>query len=71
MTAVPENNTQNNSVSPERPLNFLEQKIKDELDALKHPKIVTRFPQSPNTYLHMCHATSISLTYRLSLTFTA
>ncbi|MFT6390406.1 MAG: hypothetical protein ACJAUP_003808, partial [Cellvibrionaceae bacterium] len=42
MTAVPENNTQNNSVVPERPLNFLEQQIKDELASGKHQKIVTR-----------------------------
>jgi glutaminyl-tRNA synthetase len=69
MTAVPENNTQNNSVSPERPLNFLEQKIKNELDSGKHQKIVTRFPPEPNGYLHIGHAKSMCLNFGLAEKF--
>ncbi len=69
MTAVPENNTPKNSVSPERPLNFLEQKIKDELDAGKHQKIVTRFPPEPNGYLHIGHAKSMCLNFGLAEKF--
>ena len=50
----------------ERPLNFLEEIIEEDLRNGKHKSIVTRFPPEPNGYLHMGHATSICLNFGLS-----
>ncbi|MFT7490496.1 MAG: glutaminyl-tRNA synthetase [Pseudohongiellaceae bacterium] len=69
MTAVPENNIPNNTVTSERPLNFLEQQIKEELASGKHQKIVTRFPPEPNGFLHIGHAKSMCLNFGLAEKF--
>lgn len=53
----------------DKPLNFLEQIIKADLEAGKHQKIVTRFPPEPNGYLHIGHAKSICLNFGLAETF--
>jgi glutaminyl-tRNA synthetase len=69
MTAAPDNKPQNNTVPHQRPLNFLEQQIKDDLASGRHKKIVTRFPPEPNGYLHIGHAKSICLNFGLAETF--
>jgi glutaminyl-tRNA synthetase len=69
MTAIPENNTQTNTAASERPMNFLEQQIRDELVSGKHLKIVTRFPPEPNGYLHIGHAKSMCLNFGLAERF--
>ena len=53
----------------EKPLNFLEQQIKDDLSQGKHTKVVTRFPPEPNGYLHIGHAKSICLNFGLAENF--
>ena len=53
----------------EKPLNFLEQIIKSDLEAGKVDKITTRFPPEPNGYLHIGHAKSICLNFGLALRF--
>ncbi len=53
----------------EKPLNFLEQIIKADLEAGKYDKIITRFPPEPNGYLHIGHAKSICLNFGLAETF--
>ncbi len=53
----------------ERPLNFIEQIIKADLDDNKVENIVTRFPPEPNGYLHIGHAKSICLNFGLAETF--
>ncbi len=52
-----------------KPLNFLEQIIKQDLDSGKTQKLVTRFPPEPNGYLHIGHAKSICLNFGLAKTF--
>lgn len=53
----------------EKPLNFLEQIIKSDLEAGVVDKVVTRFPPEPNGYLHIGHAKSICLNFGLALKF--
>lgn len=53
----------------EKPLNFLEQIIKKDLENGLHEKIITRFPPEPNGYLHIGHAKSICLNFGLAETF--
>lgn len=53
----------------DKPLNFLEQIIKSDLESGKHASIRTRFPPEPNGYLHIGHAKSICLNFGLAETF--
>jgi glutaminyl-tRNA synthetase len=55
--------------SSEKPLNFLEQIIKKDLESGACDKLVTRFPPEPNGYLHIGHAKSICLNFGLAETF--
>lgn len=52
-----------------KPMNFLQQLIKADLDAGKHAKVITRFPPEPNGYLHIGHAKSICLNFGLAEEF--
>ncbi len=52
-----------------KPLNFLEQIIKADLEAGRVERVVTRFPPEPNGYLHIGHAKSICLNFGLAETF--
>jgi glutaminyl-tRNA synthetase len=52
-----------------RPLHFLEQIIKQDIETGKTAQLVTRFPPEPNGYLHIGHAKSICLNFGLAETF--
>lgn len=52
-----------------KPLNFLEQIIKKDLEEGRYQKLITRFPPEPNGYLHIGHAKSICLNFGLAEKF--
>lgn len=56
-------------MAEEKPLNFLEQLIKKDLEDGVHTSVRTRFPPEPNGYLHIGHAKSICLNFGLAQTF--
>jgi len=55
--------------STEKPLNFIEKIIKEDLETGKVASITTRFPPEPNGYLHIGHAKSICLNFGLARDF--
>src|SRR5689334_18679617 len=56
-------------MSEERSLNFLEEIIDNHLKEGRYKQIVTRFPPEPNGYIHIGHASSICLNFRLTEKF--
>ena len=63
-----------NHVSPDpaenkKPLHFLQQLIRKDLEQGAHKTIATRFPPEPNGYLHIGHAKSICLNFGLAEEF--
>ncbi len=54
----------------EKPLNFLEQAVADDLQSGKHGgRVQTRFPPEPNGYLHIGHAKAICINFGLAKKF--
>ena len=49
-----------------KPINFIENKIKSDLDNGVVKRVITRFPPEPNGFLHIGHAKSICLNFGLA-----
>ena len=49
-----------------KPINFIENKIKSDLDNGVVKRVITRFPPEPNGFLHLGHAKSICLNFGLA-----
>ena len=62
--------TLNTNAAEERGLNFVEQLVKDDLDAGKNGgRLNTRFPPEPNGYLHIGHAKAICMDFGIAEKF--
>ncbi len=59
-------NTMSTENKTEKPLNFIQQIIAEDLSTGKHDKIITRFPPEPNGFLHIGHAKSICLNFGIA-----
>ena len=64
MSEHPETDTQEST-----PSDFIREQIRADLEAGRHPSIVTRFPPEPNGYLHLGHAKSICLNFGVAEEF--
>ncbi|RTZ67609.1 MAG: glutamine--tRNA ligase [Aquificaceae bacterium] len=58
-----------NNKSTDKPLNFIEKIITEDLKSGKVDKLTTRFPPEPNGYLHIGHAKSICLNFGVAQQF--
>lgn len=53
----------------DKPLDFIRQAIREDLDAGRYDRVVTRFPPEPNAYLHIGHAKAIGINFSIAQDF--
>ena len=55
--------------APAHKTNFIRKIIDQDLETGKHTGVVLRFPPEPNGFLHLGHAKSINLNFRLAASY--
>jgi glutaminyl-tRNA synthetase len=61
--------TEEAAAAASRPSDFIRDIVANDLQAGRHPRIITRFPPEPNGYLHIGHAKSICLNFGIAREF--
>jgi glutaminyl-tRNA synthetase len=61
--------TANASVPAPPVAHFIQNRIRTDIEAGLHPRVITRFPPEPNGYLHIGHAKSIVLNFAMAAEF--
>lgn len=56
-------------IENERPNNFIDEAVSEDLDKGRYDKILTRFPPEPNGYLHIGHAKAICIDFETARKF--
>lgn len=53
----------------ERPVNFIDEAVSEDLESGRYKKVLTRFPPEPNGYLHIGHAKAICIDFETAKRF--
>jgi len=53
----------------DKPLDFIRQAVREDLDAGRYDRVVTRLPPEPNAYLHVGHAKAFFIDYLVAQDF--
>ncbi|MCX7842108.1 MAG: glutamine--tRNA ligase/YqeY domain fusion protein [Clostridia bacterium] len=53
----------------DRPVNFIDEAVKEDLSSGRYEKVHTRFPPEPNGYLHIGHAKAICIDFETAKKF--
>ena len=61
--------TEHTATETQRPLDFVRQAVKEDMERGRYEKVVTRFPPNPNGYLHIGHGKAICINFGVAEEF--